>query len=359
LKGKQKDRMDKPLYSEGPLGAKICFIGEAPGADEVREQRPFVGSAGRLSDRILVRSGLNRQDCRFENVIQERPPDNDISYFINISKKTPVISLQGQRYIEELIERLATCRANVFVPFGNVPLFVLTGLKDITKRRGSILKATVPAIADRKVIPTIHPAAALRQYIFNHFIALDMQRIKDQSEDPEVTYLERSLQLKPSFEACLFYIERCSKFSLIGFDIEVTRNEVSHVSLSISAADAICIPFFDGGQDYFPPDQEFQIWKALKGLLENPNVTKLGQNITFDNTFVFMRYGIVVRPIEDTMVAAAITHPDFPKGLDFLTSVYCAGEPYYKDEGKKWIKNPFGSTERFRRYSAMDAAVLH
>ena len=347
-------------YSEGPPDAKICFIGEAPGAEEEQAHRPFVGSAGKIFDRLLARAGINRQECRIENVIQERPPGNDISHFIDLSKKNPVITPQAQLYINQLIYRLTQCKANVFVPLGNVPLFVLTGLKDITKRRGSILKASKPEILERKVIPTIHPAAALRQYIFQHFIAVDLQRIKNQSEFPEVKYLERRLQLEPSFEEAMHYIARCNMLhSSVGFDIECHSNEISHVSLSISATDGICIPFYDGGHDYFTPDQEAEIWKALKELLENPNVTKLGQNIIFDNTFTFMRYGIIVRPIDDTMVAGAITHPDFPKGLDFLTSMYCDGEPYYKDEGKKWFKNPFGSTLTFRRYSAMDAAVLH
>jgi uracil-DNA glycosylase family 4 len=349
-----------PPYSEGPLSAKICFIGEAPGEDEEIAQRPFVGSAGKAFDRLLARAGINRQECRIENVIQERPPGNNISSFIDLSKKTPFTTAKAQQYIDALLTRLEQCEANVFVPLGNVPLWTLTGLKDITKRRGSILKAIKPQIADRKVIPSIHPAAALRQYIFNHFIAVDLQRIKLQSEEPGVHYLERNLLLEPSYKETLHYISSCSRSgNAIGFDIEVTRNEVSHVSLSISSTDAICIPFFDSGKDYFSPDQEAEVWQALKKLLENPSVTKIGQNITFDNTFVFTRYGIIVRPIEDTMVAAAITHPDFPKGLDFLCSMYCDGEPYYKDEGKKWFKNPFGSVLDFRKYSAMDAAVLH
>jgi len=350
-------------YSEGPLDAKICFIGEAPGAEEVQAHRPFVGPAGRVFDRLLARAGINRQECRLENVIQERPLDNDISHFIDLSKKTAVITPAARQHIDQLSTRLDKCKANVFVPLGNVPMFILTGLKDITKRRGSILKANSPIMAnsvlDRKVIPTIHPAAVLRQYIFQHFIAVDLRRIKSQSEFPEVKYLERKLILEPSFDEVVCYIQKCIDNDIIGFDTECHSNEVSHVSLSISSTDAICIPLYDGGLNYFTPDQEVKVWQALKWLLEAPHVTKLGQNIIFDNTLAFTRYGIVVRPIEDTMVAAAITHPDFPKGLDFLVSMLCDGEPYYKDEGKKWIKNPFGSVLDFRRYSAMDAAVLH
>lgn len=346
-------------YNEGPLDAKICLIGEAPGVDEERQGRPFVGSAGKVLDRLLMRAGIHRAECRIENVVQERPPANDISHFINISKSKPYITPIGQRYIEQLTERLAQCSANVFVPLGNVPMWVLTGMKGVTERRGSIIPATRTGLEGRKVIPTIHPAAALRQYTFQHFIAYDLKRVKSESETPQINLIRRNLQLDPSFNDVIRYIEKCHEYPMVGFDIEVYNDEVSHVSLSIAADNAMSIPFFDSSQSNFTPDQDCQIWLALRELLESPDTIKLGQNLTFDNTFVFRRLGIIVKPVEDTMVMSGIAFPDFPKGLGFLTSVYCSGEPYFKDEGKKWFKNPFETVKEFRRYSAMDAAVLH
>jgi hypothetical protein len=50
--------------------------------------------------------------------------------------------------------------------------------------------------------------------------------------------------------------------------------------------------------------------------------------------FVFRKLGLRVEPVADTMVACATAYPDFPKGLDFITSIWTR-EPYYKDEGKK------------------------
>jgi len=73
---------------------------------------------------------------------------------------------------------------------------------------------------------------------------------------------------------------------------------------------------------------------------------------------MYRQFGINVHPIQDTMIAAAILFPDFPKGLDFLTTNYCDGEPYYKADGKEWKKGAAASEEVFRRYNAMDSAVL-
>ena len=355
--------MNSP-YTEGPLDAKICFIGEAPGVQEVSHQRPFVGPAGHLFDNLLSRSGIVRAECRIENVVQERPPNNDIWHFIDLRKAEPIITEEGQKYLSSFYQRIDNCKANVLVPLGNVPLWALTGLKAITKRRGSILSADfllrndhTPDTKGRKVIPTIHPSAALRQYLYRHYIAHDLKRALRESETPDINLMQRTLILDPTFNDIINYIKYCHDYPSVGFDIEVTREEVSHISLAPMADHAMCIPLFEGREN-FNPHQEAAIWLELAKLLQNPKVKKISHNMAFDASFVYQKYGIRTRPIDDTMIAFAVAFPDFPKGLDFVTSIYCNGEPYYKDEGKTWFKNPFKDFMQFRRYSAMDAAVL-
>ncbi len=383
-------------YAEGPLDCKICLIGEAAGRDEVRQQRPFVGRAGHLLNDLLSRAGIVRVECRIENVLQLHPPGDNITPFIDLSKKSPWVTPQAQEHIAALHNRLSACSANVFVPLGNIPLYVLTGLTKITKRRGSILSYNVErrskgerrqqqkygnSIDDfdelwtvrsgidrrksptvlrpiRKVIPTIHPSAAFRMYEHRHFIAHDLKRIRRQSEFPEINLIKRDLILEPCFFDVMSYIEKCHHYPIIAFDIEVGREEISHVSLATSPQSAICIPFFDEGREHFTSEQETEIWRALGKLLKDEKIKTVGHQIFFDSTFVYKKYGIIVRSIEDTMVAQKVAFPDFLKGLDFVTSLHCNGEPYYKDDGKKWFKNPFGDTLTFRRYSAMDSAVL-
>jgi DNA polymerase I-like protein with 3'-5' exonuclease and polymerase domains len=80
-------------------------------------------------------------------------------------------------------------------------------------------------------------------------------------------------------------------------------------------------------------EQEMQTWLAIAQILEDPRITKIGQNIIFDASFLLRKYGIKTRNVQDTMIQTGILTPDFPKGLDFITSVYTK-EPYYKDIGK-------------------------
>jgi DNA polymerase-1 len=154
------------------------------------------------------------------------------------------------------------------------------------------------------------------------------------------------------------FIARCRKLDRVAYDIEVRGMELSHIAIASEPNMSVCIPFVNGQVDYWNPEQEAHIMCLLEGLLEDPNVEKIGQNLSFDATFLYSKYSIVGKPLQDTMIAAGILYPDFPKGLDFLVAQYCDGEPYYKDDGKEWFKNPFGSEEIFRRYNAMDSAVL-
>ncbi len=336
---------------EGPRTAQIAFIGEAPGSLEERQLRPFVGQAGQLLDQLLAQAGIIRSECYLTNVVKERPHNNDISTFINLSRKEPRITKAGQAYIDALLDELKDIEANVLVPLGNVPLWVLTGEKGITKRRGSMLTG----LDGRKVIPVIHPAAALRQYLFRFPIAHDLQLIKGEAKSAKIELPKRNLIIRPEYIQVLAYLNACLQSFRVAFDIETTNLEVNCISFARTPDDAISIPFAEKGKHYFTEDEEMTIWLLIAQILESPAIMKVAQNGVFDASFLFRKYGIRTWPIEDTMISHAVLFPELPKGLDFLTSVYTR-EPYFKDEGKVW-KNPWGDMNQFWAYNAKDSAV--
>lgn len=344
-------------YVEGPTDCKIAIVGEAPGAQEEKYQKPFhyTGSSGELLNEILRSTGILRDLCYVDNVFQFRPYENHIAPYISFGRTKIKESDEFKQARLELMTRLKATSANVIVPLGNVAMYAVLGMTSITKRRGSIYWSEE---LQKKVIPTIHPSAALRQYHVRNFIKNDFVRIKEESKYPEHEPLKREFLLDPSHQESCEYIESLNDIEMIAFDIEVSSEEVSHISFAKAPDDAICIPFYEGGKDYFTSSDEAYIWKLISQVLSNSKVIKVAQNGVFDATFLNQKYGIRTAPLEDTMVAGGILFPDYPKGLDFLTSIYCHGEPYYKDEGKKWFKNPFADYLTFRNYSAMDSAVL-
>ena len=64
------------VFGVGPLDAELCFIGEAPGADEDRQGEPFVGAAGQLLNKIIGACGMKREEVFICNILRCRPPGN-------------------------------------------------------------------------------------------------------------------------------------------------------------------------------------------------------------------------------------------------------------------------------------------
>jgi uracil-DNA glycosylase family 4 len=344
------------IYRSGAINAPIVLVGEAPGSEEERAGGAFIGSAGQLLTQLLNSAGIQRDQCYLDNVFQFRPANNNLDPFLGFTAGRVRESSTYVTHRAALLERLRETTANIIVTLGNVPTYALTGKAAITKRRGSLL--TCPELDGRKVMPCVHPAAALREYLFRYHIVHDLKLAAEQSAFSELCLPQRELLLQPRLHEALGFISHCRSLPFSAYDIETRGQELSHISFAASPTSGICIPFVDGSSDYWSPDEEAQIILAISEFLEDPSVTKIGQNLAFDATFLYSKYGIVTTPLHDTMVAQGVLFPDFPKGLDFLTSIYCHGEPYYKDDGKEWFKNPFGSEEVFRRYNAMDSAVL-
>lgn len=350
------------VFGEGPRDAKIVFVGQSPGAQEEKVGRPFIGPAGKLLDNCMKEAGILRSSCYLTNVVKEFPGpfSTDIKKIVDISTRgKPKTSPKWDTYLQMLQTELKALNPNVLVAVGNEALFALTGLTGISKWRGSIVESTL--LPKVKVIPIIHPSASLRgNYHFKYWIANDLKKVRLQSYFPGIHLTEREYILRPSYAACFDYLEECRKKKVHGFDIEVTRapfKEVSCISFSHSLASAISIPFVERGSSYFLPQQEVEIWKGIRNLLEDPKVVSIGQNVMFDSYFLYRKYRIQVTNMEDTMIAMAILYPTFPKGLDFITSIY-TDLPYYKADGKERILRGGGSDNQFWLYNAKDSIVL-
>lgn len=135
------------VFGVGPLSPELCFVGEAPGADEDRQGEPFVGAAGQLLDKIIAAMGMGRGEVYICNTLKCRPPRN--------RTPSPQECANCRDYFEQQIElvnpRFICCLGAV------ASQNVLGTTTGITKLRGRF--------HDYKGIPvmcTFHPAALLR-----------------------------------------------------------------------------------------------------------------------------------------------------------------------------------------------------
>ncbi len=355
----------KRVDGEGLLSSKIVLVGEAPGVVEAREGRPFSPNApaGKLLQELLHSVGLTRQDVYITNVIKERPPkrmdgEDDLSKWFRVNSQGGVtVTKDYIRYKEMLRNELEKINANVFVPAGNVALYALTGLIGIIKLRGSIINGSLFGDRVMKVVPIIHPAAALphKNPIYKYLIKADLKRVVEESSTPEINLPMRNLKILLSYNEVCAYLESCKNAEVVSIDIEVLNEEISHVGIAKDWDDAISIPFTARGDNYLSPPQEAYIWRLIADILEDDKIIKINHNISFDAAFIFRKFGVVIKNVKDTMVMMGILFPDLPKNLGFVSSLYTK-EPYYKDERKKMTK--LYDERKFSLYNAKDAAVV-
>ena len=313
------------VHGEGSLSSNLWIIGEAPGAQEERTGRPFVGGSGQILDGILQEVALSRSDCYVDNVIQSRPSRNNFGiYYEDKSRRHPTPGLIAEHNrIQGLI---SVYTPNVVVALGNEALFAITGKKGILNWRGSILDFN-----GVKVIPSVHPAMIMRQYSYRPVAVLDFIRIKEEMNSPEFPEPYADIfRINPTFESVMDYITKLLPTKkYITFDIETLNNHIACIGLGFSKEDAICIPFFYGDTNYWSEDEEIVIVQSLNKLFANPDVKFIAQNAQFDLTFLRDMWGTKVNLYMDTMIAFHVAYPEMKKGLDFLTSIY-TNRPYYK-----------------------------
>ena len=140
---------------EGSPRARIMFVGEAPGADEDAQGRPFVGRAGQLLDKIIKACGLKRSDVWIGNILKCRPPENRDPRPEEIISCLPYIQRQIELINPAIIVALGAHAART----------LLNTNKPIGELRGQFLEYYAGiGRPPMNLIATFHPAYLLRNY---------------------------------------------------------------------------------------------------------------------------------------------------------------------------------------------------
>ncbi|MBU2054546.1 MAG: uracil-DNA glycosylase [Proteobacteria bacterium] len=135
------------VFGEGSPKAELVFVGEAPGADEDAQGRPFVGRAGQLLTRIITSMGLKREEVYICNILKCRPPENRNPQPDEIAACEPF-----------LIRQLRAIRPRVICALGTF------AAKTLLKSEASIsiLRGRFHSYQGIELMPTYHPAYLLR-----------------------------------------------------------------------------------------------------------------------------------------------------------------------------------------------------
>ena len=151
----------RAVPGEGPENAEIMLIGEAPGFNEDKQGRPFVGAAGQFLEKLLASANLSRDDVFITNTVKCRP--------LNNRDPLPVEMATCRKYLDRQIAAIAP---KVIVTLGRHSLTSFLPKETITKARGK------PRIVNGTTLfPMYHPAAALHQQNLREVIEADIKKL--------------------------------------------------------------------------------------------------------------------------------------------------------------------------------------
>ncbi len=162
---------NKTVFGEGVINASIMFIGEAPGRNEDKSGRPFVGRAGKLFDEMLDSIRLKRNNVYISNIIKCRPPKNR-----NPSKREITMCSE---YIDKQIEII---RPEVIAPLGRIAISYIFNkfelpFEKINRIHGKTYLINT-SINKLKIIPIYHPAAIIYNAKLKNILLADFEIIK-------------------------------------------------------------------------------------------------------------------------------------------------------------------------------------
>lgn len=305
---------------DGPVPSRVMVVGEAPGYREDQISKPFAGKAGQYLDRTLEAVGLPRDSVYISNSVKCRPPDN------RTPTRTEIRTCN--RYLQSELE---VVHPEFVLVLGNVALEATLGEKGIMKKRGTTVEKD-----GIKYMPTLHPAAILRNPAWEEMFKADLQGLARAVAGDENKPITKSWLIKSSKSLAAFLRKIEAVDSPIAFDIETWGPGEEGGLRPWQPGGIILTSSFtwEPGISYVValehPSVEWDIpidsvYQALNVALEGKKM--VGHNVKFDMAWMRVK-GVKLEATFDTMLAAHLLDENRPKGLKQLSRTFLGADEY-------------------------------
>lgn len=323
--------------------AKIAIVGEAPGANEVRKGRPFIGRSGQLLMSMLGRFGYSRDDVVWTNAA------------LCEVRKEKELKLAAKQCAERLQRDLEGVQH--VIPVGAYALQSVLRLRKkppILKNRGFVFRD-----GERLVTPTVHPAFVLRAPQWEAVLHGDLDRahrVRTRGWRPPEKMYGRRRVIVHTIEALRRELDKLE--DTISIDVETTEEPATINKLicfsmtSLSGKNTVVVPWsldMTGSGAYFGRRQGEVASLVTKALHKRTSITHNGPS--FDH-IVLSRYGIEVGHWEDTLIAHHAFAGHMPQRLSHVVSVYLDAPPW-KDQREETIKDLYRYNSQDTIYTAL------
>lgn len=342
------------LLPYGPANARIMIVSDCITYRDIQRNNIL---DDREFDKMLEEAGIRRFECFTTSLIKEQIRGQDFELLVARTKKEitpdhrplhdrmvldPVI-----RGLDSLVRDIELVKPKIIIALGNGPLFALTGKWGVKSWRGSILPYTTPSGHSCHVIPTYTPGYIQSVWKDRQTAIHDLRKAGTlaRSSDP-ILPPKYDFIIEPSFGETVKtlneLLSKCSKGpTKLSVDVETRGGHLACTGIAWSNLEAICIPqiraHFDQSKiNYWLEEEEAYITHKLYQLFTHPNAEIIGQNFLYDAQYFHRHFHLVPRFARDTMLAQHSMFSNMPKGLDYLSSLYCDHHVYWKDESKNW-----------------------
>lgn len=370
-------------------GTCVAIVGEAPGENEERQKRPFVGASGAELERALRTAGMKRRNALITNSLLCRPSkDNNLKSLLDkISKlnrnrekvwkkEVEAWEKKGKRgpepeKPEEIPSPVDCCKARLeseirgfqnFVTLGKTATTSVTGsTSSIMAIRGGLMELEgTERTPHRLVMPTIHPAFALRQRRWMHVFHNDIikagrwfQGIAEW-KPPEVIY-------NPSPEVLAQFLseDKVYTFDLETDGIEALTARIRCVGVGYDTKVLICgFLSKDGVTHFYDPRTEREVQKVLVDFFIDHSRVKASWNGGYYDLLVLQsQWGI--RPINhvDGILLHRSVESELPHNLAYAASLYAEAPAWKSNRENEKISTHAESDEQLHEYCAKDVAI--
>ena len=336
---------------------KIALIGEAPGREEDESGHPFVGAAGKELDRVLAKAGIHRHNAYLLNVINCRPPENDIA------SPEGIEAIESCRMgLEEELVALHKLGVRTLVTLGATSTTNIGIDGSIHKVRGSVYNVTI-AGCDFWCVPTFHPSYIIRgQWSEEPTMIADVEKAVGIALNGYTPPKEDFLLFPTVRDVEARTRDILRTRPLLGVDIETTgfnywSSEIFVMALALNGEEAFSIPFYSKGFVPYWKNGDLNVVKnCLADILER--CPTMYQNAPFDVSHLEYQGFHVGNIAHDVLLIHHALHPELPHNLGYIVSIYGA-TPFWKDIKLRFPIMRQTDDDVLRTYNARDAVVLH
>lgn len=356
----------------GPPDAPIVILVDWPSRQDKVQGKPLSDWAGGQFFSIFSQIGMLRNNCQIYTLLENPPPNDDLSEYISKRKTCPGPGWEkeGNFWIHpHLLRARGAFRGSlrdtysIILPVGDAAFWAVTGNLGIAKWRGSRLR--IPGDDKRYCVPILNPRVLVKEPALRPLFQVDLKRAKAVYEGTQVPR-EYNFLIEPKRIEVIMRLtallnladskqnQQLPPLNLSG-DLETRGGHIACFGIAHSADSALCIPFLKGNSFYWSEEDEADIVFLISRLFLHDHIQWIGQNFLYDCQYFHRFWGCVPKNVYDTMIGAHSVYSNMRKGLDFLSSMYAQDHVYWKDEIKEW--DPTIGERQYWTYNCKDACL--